>query len=81
MTPGRNPMKTVFQIAYLLRGEVLGTTVVDSLEGELADKVLNTSFRFPRDRQPDDFQIIEGSCVPHPRIRGAVIFTAREESK
>ena len=71
--------KTVYQIRYLLRGQVVGTTVVDDIQGELADKVLNTSLAFPLHGQPDDFEIVEGTCVPHPRHRGAVIFTAASD--
>jgi hypothetical protein len=69
-----------YLITYLKNGTKVGTTVIDSLEGEVADKALsNFGISFARDQQPDDFTITEGTVQPHPRIKGAVIFTAAKD--
>ena len=62
-----------YRIQYIKNGFEVGSTVVNSIDGELADKVLNGAI-FNR---ADDFTITEGTYVPHPSVRGAVIFTAR----
>lgn len=66
-----------FQITYLQAGEVIGTRIIDSLDGEVADKALSGfGIMFPPGISPDDFYITEGTYVPHPTKCGAVVFKA-----
>lgn len=68
-------MEKAFCIEYLRGVEVIGSTIIDSLEGEIADKVLN-NLSICGFGEADDFRIIEGVYKPHPTRRGAVVFTA-----
>lgn len=66
---------TAFRIAYFRKGEKIGSTVISSLEGEVADLALNNLGICFGSNQPDDFTITEGKVVPHPTVKGAVVFT------
>lgn len=66
-------MKTAYQITYLRAGSVVGTTILDSLEGEAADKALDF-LGVKCGVQPDDFTITEGTARPG-RKKGTVVFT------
>jgi hypothetical protein len=68
-------MTTAFRITYLKNGQPVGTTIIDSLEGEVADKALN-AFTISVNKA-DDFTITEGTFVPSRKVRGAVVFTAK----
>jgi hypothetical protein len=61
-----------YLITYLKNGKPVGSTVINTLEGEVADVALSNLNL--RGLDADDFT--KGTAKSHPRHKGAVIFTA-----